>query len=70
MLERTYAIMNEVLEPITFVLASPTIHTHTHIDRYLSPKSMRYSLNKTHVKIKYMSQGTVISFLFMKFVND
>jgi len=28
MLERTDAIMNEVLEPITFVLAYPTVFTH------------------------------------------
>jgi len=27
MLERTHAIMNEVLEPITFVLAYPTVFT-------------------------------------------
>jgi len=30
LLERTDGIMNEVLEPITFVLAYLTIHTHTH----------------------------------------
>jgi len=29
MLERTDAITNEVLEPITFVLAYPTVHPST-----------------------------------------
>jgi len=47
MLEQTDAITNEVLEPITFVLAYPTVCVRRHFARYSPapcwPQSFRFS---------------------------
>jgi hypothetical protein len=55
MLERTDAIRNEVLEPITFVLAYPTVspmrtliaytHTHTHTHTHARKVSLCLSIS-------------------------
>ena len=53
MLERTDAIMNEVLDPITFVLAYPTVHGITSMKAIIFSfiyKAMRKTGHRSNIK--------------------
>jgi len=58
MLERTDAITNEVLEPITFVLAYPTVHARLNINdssvMQYSDKTVQFKIIRGHMREKHI----------------
>jgi len=69
MLERTDTITNEVLEPITFVLAYSTVsthtHTHTHTHTYIytgCPRRNGQNFGRVFLVLKYadITQNTYV----------
>jgi hypothetical protein len=59
MLEQTDAIMNEVLEPITFILAHPTVHWILKHQIEMVPNTKAIKIPTTH-NLQLQNQAKIL----------